>query len=160
MSYIFSLDKVPIVAAANNYLSLFNPAGSEKIILVNGVFISSTLTTPSSVTDPLRGWRITAASGGVLQSAPGVAKTQSKLPDPTAEVRTGNPTVTLGAPVFNSPAPIENRSSSVHVVGLGAAIDPFILAPGEGLVLRSEAGAATGGTWNLSIVWAEAKLHL
>jgi len=154
-SYVFSQDAIANVSTAYVYLSLFNPVGSGKFLVVGGLFVSSTITIPSSVPDSLRGWRITAASGGTLQLDSAVAKVQSNFPDPVAEVRTGNPTVTLGAALFNSPAPIENKASSVHEINLPPGAPPFTLVPGEGIAVRTAAGAGTGATWNISVVWAE-----
>jgi hypothetical protein len=155
-AYVFSMDAVTNEAAAYNYLSLFNPLGSGKALIVSGIFISSTLLTSSSITASLRGWRTTAASGGTLQPDSVVGKAQSHFPDPVAQVRTGNPTTTRTAALFNSPSPIQDKAAPVHDVGVGSLVSPFTLVPDEGIVLRSEAGIGTGATWNISIVWAEA----
>lgn len=155
-AYVFSMDAVTNVATAYNYLSLFNPVGSGKVIIISGIFLSSTLLTSSSITASLRGWRTTAASGGTLQPDSAVGKGQSHIPDPAAQIRTGNPTVTLGAALFNSPSPIQDKAAPVHDVGVGSLVSPFTLVPGEGIVLRSESGIGVGATWNMSIVWAEA----
>lgn len=155
--YIFSADEIPGVAAATNYLSLFNPIGSGKTLYVGGAFVSCVTAGGSTVTAPMRGFRITTATGGTLQAVGTIAKFISANPDPVAEVRLGNPTVTLGASVFNSPPPLSagNGTTPVHQVLIPPNSGPFALASGEGLVLRQ----ATGDTdlrWNLSISWAEA----
>lgn len=154
-AYVFSMDKVQNQAGAYNYISLFNPAGSGKVVVISGIFLSTTLLTSSSITDSLRGWRTTAASGGTLQAASAIGKGQSQFPNASAQVRTGNPTVTLGAALFNSPSPIQDKAAPVHDVGVGSLASPFTLVPGEGIVLRSQAGIGVGATWNMSIVWAE-----
>ena len=155
-AYIFSMDSVANVATANNYLSLFNPTGSGRVIIVGGFFISSSLLTSSSITASLRGWRISAASGGTLQADSAVGKVQSRFPDPIAQVRTENPTVTLGAALFNSPSPIQDKAAPVHDVALPSIGAVFTMVPGEGIVLRSESGIGVGATWNITAVWAEA----
>lgn len=154
-SFVFSQDAVANVATAHNYISLFNPVGSGKLLLVGGIFISSTLLTSSSITSSLRGWRTTAASGGTLQLDSVMTKAQMQFPDPVGEVRTGNPTVTLTTAFFNSPAPITDKAAPVHIVTVPPGTAPFSIPTGNGIVLRTEAGIGVGATWNLSIAWAE-----
>lgn len=154
-AYIFSMDSVPNAAAANNYLSIFNPVGSGKLISLPGVFISSTLFTSSSIPNSLRGYRISAASGGTLQADSAVAKVQAIYPDPVAEIRTLNPTCTIGAALFNSPSPIQDKAAPVHDVDLPPGAPPFILLPGEGVVVRSTLGIGASAYWNISIAWTE-----
>lgn len=154
--YIYSLAAIPGVVAANNYLSLFNPSGNTKRFIVAGLFLSNTQTNPSAVVTPMRGWRTSAASGGTLVTdLTTIAKVQTPDPTPTAEIRTGNPTVTLGAALFNSPPQLEARTSNVHDVDLPVGFKPFTLLPGEGIALRAET-QTTSTFWNMTIVWAEA----
>lgn len=155
--YIFSADEIPGVAAANNYLSLFNPVGSGKNVYVGGAFISCVTAGGSNVTAPMRGFRTTTATGGVLQAVSAISKFITANPDPIVEIRTGNPTVTLGPSVFNSPPPLSSGvgSTPVHQVLIPPNSGPFLLAPGEGIVLR-EATGDVDLRWNLSISWAEA----
>lgn len=155
-SYDFSISNVAGIVAANNYISLFNPVGSGRVVAFGGAFVSSAAAGATSITEPMRGFRITAASAGTLQGPSAIAKFNSANPDAACEVRIGNPTVTLGAAIFNSPPTISGSvgSTAVHAVAVPPAAGPFILAPGEGVVLRSEAGD-TDQRWNLSIVWVE-----
>lgn len=154
--FVFSVGNVPGVVAANNYLSLFNPVGSGKVLSFGSAFISSMTAGGTTVTDPMQGFRITAASAGTLQAASASAKFVSSEADPVAEVRTGNPTVTLGAQLFNSPPAISSTTAStnVHIIPVPGGLQPFTLAEGEGIVLRTAVGDADQ-RWNLSIVWAE-----
>lgn len=155
-SYDFSIANVTGVVAANNYVSLFNPVGSGRVISFGGGFVSSTSAGATSETAPMRGLRITAASAGTLVPASDIAKFSSASPNATAEVRTGNPTVTLGAAIFNSPPTISGSvgSTVVHQIAVPPGAGPFTFAPGEGVVLRTEAGDADQ-RWNLSLVWVE-----
>jgi hypothetical protein len=154
-SYVFSIDAVQNQAGAYVFLSLFNPAGSGRVILVGGIFISSTLLTSSSITSSMRGWRISTASAGTLQADSAVTKVRGHFPDPTAEVRTSDPTVTLGSAFFNSPAPIADKQAPVHEIENPPGLPPFTCAPGEGIALRTASGIGIGATWNLSVAWAE-----
>jgi hypothetical protein len=153
--YIFSQAEIPIAALGYNYISLFNPVGSTKVASVAGIFVSHSLFTSSSVASPLRGWRISTASGGTLQALSAIAKVQTTNPDPTCEVRTGDPTCTLGAAIFNSPPPIQDKANWLHEVALPSGILPFTIRPGEGIVLRTELGIGQSADWNLTIVWTE-----
>lgn len=155
--YVFSADEITGVAAANNYLSLANPVGSGKTVLFAGAFISCVTAGGSTVTAPMRGYRATTVAAGTLQTDAASGKFITANPDPVAEIRTGNPTAVLGAALFNSPPPLSasQGGTPVHAVPVPGGTGPFVLAEGEGIVLRQ----ATGDTdlrWNLSIVWAEA----
>lgn len=156
-TFVFSADQITGVAAATNYLALANPVGSGKVLLFAGAFISCVTAGGSTVTSPMRGYRATSISGGVLQADSAVGKFVSANPDPVAEVRTGNPTATLGAALFNSPPPLSagNGTTPVHQVPVPPNGGPFSLAEGEGIVFRQEIGD-TDLRWNLSVVWAEA----
>lgn len=155
--YVFSTDQINGVAAATNYLSLANPVGSGKLVYFGGAFISCVTAGGSTVTAPMRGYRATAISAGTLQADATVGKFITANPDPVAEIRTGNPTATLGAGLFNSPPPLSagNGTTPVHQVPIPPNTGPFVLAEGEGIVLRQETGD-TDLRWNLSVVWAEA----
>lgn len=155
-TYVFSMADVPGVALANNYLSVFNPVGSGKTMIFGGMFFSAwniaAITTPAS----MHGNRVTAASGGTLQTnSTAVAKFSTTNPTSTMEVRIANPTVTLGAQLFNYPPPVTNLGTGqVYGVTTPPGAAPFTFAPGEGIVVQT----ATGDTdmrWNISYVWAE-----
>lgn len=155
--YVFCQEDVPGVAAANNYASVFNPIGSGKNLLFFIASVSATTAGGSAVTAPMRGYRVTAASGGTLQAASTVAKFQSVQANPVAEVRLGNPTVTLGAPIFNAPPAISATVSttSSHTTSLIPPLGAFICVPGEGVVLRTTT-SDVDLRWNFAIVWGEA----
>lgn len=153
--YIFSIAAEPSAVGAKNFLSLSNPPGSSVVVALGGVFLSSIALGAVSVSTPLRGYRTNVAAGGSLVTASQVAKFSALYPDHAAEVRTGDPTATLGPPFFNSPPVVATGlgSSSVHEVSPPSGL-PFLLFPGEGMVLRSEAGD-TDLSWNISVVWSE-----
>lgn len=151
-AYVYSKDVMVNVATPNNYVSLFNPGGA--LLIVTGVFLSNTLFTSSSIADSLRGYRTTTATGGTDRSAD-IAKGQTRYPTAAGVIRTDNPTVTLGPALFNSPSPIQDKANWVHSVGVGSLQSPFVLAPNEGLVVRSLAGIGVGANWNITFVWNE-----
>lgn len=154
-TYVFSIGNVPGVAAATNFISVFNPVGSGKSLFFGAAYISVSGAAPIANTEPMNIFRITAASVGTLQAASAIGKFQTTMADPVAEVRTGNPTVTTGAQLSNTPGIVANPgSTSVHIVTVPAVAPPFVLAPGEGVVMRALNGD-TDQRWNLSIVWSE-----
>lgn len=155
--YIFSLGNVPGVVTANIFLALNNPSGSNRTISFAGAFISSGTTGAAVSAVPLRGRRATGISGGTLQPSSEITKLNTAYPDCIAEVRTNNPTATLGPAIFNSPAPRAQGATSfgtVHDVELPAGSPPFVLLPGEGAILRTASGETTQ-SWNMTVVWAE-----
>lgn len=156
-AYIFSIGNVPGVLTANVFLAITNPAGSNRTISFAGAFLSSGTTGAAVSAVPLRGRRATDVSGGTLQPASEIAKLNSSYPNPFAEIRTDNPTATLGPPIFNSPAPRAQGATSfgtVHDVELPPSSPPFLLIPGESAIIRTASGETTQ-SWNMTIVWAE-----
>jgi hypothetical protein len=151
--YLHSIAGVQGTVAPQTFITLFNPVGSGKNITLATAAISYSNTMPATDPAPLRGWRISAASGGTLIAAASIAKFNTLYPNSVAQVRIADPAVTLTQALFNSPAPIDNRSSSVHTVDVPAGA-AFIMRPGEGIALRRETGV-TSTFWNITLVWAE-----
>jgi hypothetical protein len=156
----FSIDRQDSTVAAKNFLALFNPTASGKIITV-GAFFVSYMTTVSSPLYPMRGYRIsTLPTGGTAQSQTAICRFDTQRFAPAGLIWTGNPTVgTLGAAIFNVTPGVgqgsnKDQSSMVEQVDAPFGFNPFVLYPGEGVVMRQEAGAV-GHLWNLSIIWRE-----
>jgi len=154
--YGFTLVDAPGVATANTYLSIFNPVGSGKVIALLGGSASSYVTSGGSTTkNSLLGSRITTATVGTLQAASAICEYKSSYNAPIAEVRTGNPTVTLGANFMAVPPPVNpNTNSFTYVITPPEGTGAFTLVPGEGVAIRSAAGD-TDQNWNINVVWAE-----
>lgn len=154
--YVYSEDAVPGVVAANNFISLANPVGSGKTILLAGVFISQVTIGAVSATAPMRGFLATDIAGGTLEPSSTIGKIRSTMPTPVGEIRVG-PTATLGAAWFNSPtlqATGASTSGFIHQVPATIPAGSLTLLPGEGTVLRTGAGSVNT-LWNLSIAWSE-----
>jgi hypothetical protein len=156
--YVFSQEDIPGVAAANNYLSLENPTGSGKVIVLAGVFISSFILADIATTSvSMRGYLATGISGGVTHAVNTIGKVRSSMPNPAGVIRDTNPTATLGAPWFNSPPVIgasKGSSPFVHQIPATIAAGSITLLPGEGTVIRQESGDVDA-RWNISIAWSE-----
>lgn len=155
--YVYSIANNPGAATANNFVSLFNPVSSTKVVLLAGIFISSYSVGAATSTEPLRGWRVSAASGGTLASnATDVAKFNTAYPTAAPELRTANPTVTLVNPFFNSPPPIGTGAGTafVHSVEAPPGAGAFLIKPGEGVVVRTASGDVDQ-TFNISLAWGE-----
>lgn len=156
--YVFSVPSLAGVVAANTFVTLYNPIGSGKNISFSAAFISTVATAAAGTTAPMRGYRIAAApTGGSVQAASTIAKFRTTQTDSVAEVRLGNPTVTLGAALWNTPPAVTGGVGGgqfVHDVDTPAGSPPFLLVPGEGIAINCSAGD-TDQVWNITIVWAE-----
>jgi len=155
--YLYSLADQPGVVAANNFVSLFNPVGSGKLAIIAGFFISSYSVGQATATAPLRGWRITAASGGTLATnSTDVAKFNTSFPNTTMELRNSNPTVTKTTAFFNSPPPIGTGAGTafVHAVEAPPGAGTFLCKAGEGVVVSTDSGDVDQH-FNMTIAWAE-----
>jgi len=155
-SYVFSIGDVAGVAAANNFLTLYNPVGSGKTISLGAAYASSYSTAASAPTVDVNVFRATAVSGGTLQTnSTALAKFQTAMPASIAEVRTGNPAATVGAQIANIPPSQGAFVTDQFVAAAPAVYPPFTLAEGEGVVWRQTAAGVTTTHWNFSVVWAE-----
>lgn len=156
--YVFSIASQPGVVAANTFLTVFNPVGSGKTVSFSAAFISTAAGAASGATAPMRGYRIASApTGGTVQGAATIAKFNNSYANTVVEVRTANPTVTLGPALWNTPSAVTTGAGGgqfVHEVDTPAGSPPFVLAPGEGIAINTAAGD-TDQVWNLTIVWAE-----
>ena len=159
-AYILSRADIAGAAGALNFMTLLNPAGSGKVIVLGAVFLSSYSVGAATATEPIRGHRITAHSGGTLaDNATEVARFSTSQPVPVAEIRYGNPTATPGVAFFNSPPPIGQAAGTafVHEVDVPPGAPQFILLPGEGVVVRTASGDIDQH-FNVSIAWLEADI--
>lgn len=154
--HIFSLQRQDSTVAAKNFVTLVNPAGSDKFLTLGGIFVSyfATVAAPAY---PLRGYRCGAATGGTLaNNATEVCRFDTAIPTSVAEIRYGNPTASsIDGAFFNTPAGImKDTVGTIEQIDAPSGFNPFMLRPGEGVVLRQDAGAV-GHLWNISILWRE-----
>lgn len=156
--YVFSIASLPGVVAANTFLTVYNPVASGKTVSFSAAFISTAATAAAGATAPMRGYRFSGApTGGTVQAAATVAKFNNASADSVVEVRTANPTVTLGAALWNTPPAVTagvGGGQFVHMVDTPEGSPPFVLAQGEGIALNCNAGDVDQ-IWNLTVVWAE-----
>lgn len=156
-TYILSIADVPGAATPQTFITLFNPVGSGKTVVVGGMFISTVAAAGTSATQPARIHRISAApTGGSVVAAVDIFKFNTANPDPVSVLRIDNPTVTLGAPASNTPPPVTTGAGGGQFVH---EVDPptgttVLLAPGEGVAVHNSAGD-TAQRWNISLAWAE-----
>lgn len=156
--YLTALEDVLGVAAANNFLSIFNPVGSGKTITMYALSIVPWATAATSVAVSMNIFRTTAASAGTLLAAASISKFASSSPNSIAEIRSGNPTVTTtGISLGGVPPAITTAGGGATPTGGGGgpAGASFMLVPGEGLVVRTASGNV-GQLWNFNFIWAEA----
>ena len=151
--YLHSIAEVQGTVEPQTFMTLFNPVGSGRVLALSTVALSYTNVNPATEPAPMRGWRISATTGGTLIAAADMARFDNLQSNPVGQVRVSNPTPTLTQALFNSPAPIDNRSSAVHNVDIPAGAQ-FLIRPGEGLAIHKEAGIVSA-SWNVTMVWAE-----
>jgi hypothetical protein len=98
-------------------------------------------------------FRITAASVGSTQTPD---KFFTASPASIAEVRKGNPTVTItGASLGGFPPAITAAAGGASPTGVNTPSGAsFGCVPGEGLVMTTASGS-TAQLWNLGFIWAE-----
>jgi hypothetical protein len=155
--YFYAIADAPGVVAANNFLSVFNPAGSVKSIAWLAAFFNSYVIGTSGTPNSMIIYRTTAASGGTLVSPANIGKFVTAQPNSVVEVRTGNPTVTLlnSQVVFSCSPPLGSGNASASPASSsppGGAI--AISLPGEGLVFSTAAGNVNQ-MWGVEFDWAE-----
>lgn len=161
LPYSTMVFEAPGVVAANNFLSVFNPSGSGKLITVLLYRVYPYANGATTATNSMAAWRVSAASGGTLRNnATDVAKFDTAEPNSIAEVRVNNPTVTLVGtnPVSAIPPAVTTGAGS----GASAAVEPpggatFRIRPGEGVVARTAAGNVNQ-IWTVTISWYETDL--
>jgi hypothetical protein len=155
--YLHGMSDLPGVAAANNFLSIFNPVGSGKTVIFYQLILTPGTSGVTTVTTSMNIFRTTAASAGTLITASAVNRFLTADPNPVAQVRVGNPTVTavgttlLGLPPATNAAGVGGGMSANVAVPSGAG---FVCLPGEGVVYSTAAGNVNQ-LWNLNVTWAE-----
>lgn len=153
--YVFSVVDEPNTVAAKTFLSLFNPAGSGKVLAVPQVVLAPYSVGATSIDESVSLFRTTAASGGTLVPASEINQFDPAHPAPTGQIRVDNPSVTTAARPFGGTPPTVSaglgNNSALTVTGGGGAL---VVYPGTGLAFKSEAGDIDQ-RWNISIFWAE-----
>lgn len=155
--YFHTVFDAPGVVLANNFMSVMNPVGSGKnVILFQAEFGSYTIGASNTATS-ITATRISSATLGTLIPAASVNRFVTSWANPVAQVRTLNPTVVpVGLPLNAWIPPISTGA------GIGAtsytSTPPgagFVCAPGEGLVFGTAAGNVNQ-VWKINVIWAEA----
>ena len=153
--YSFTAFDLAGVVAANNYVSLFNPSGSTKTLHLYSLTYSAYIAAASSTTkNSMIVTRVTTASAGTLQAASAINKFRTGYANPVAEVRVGNPTVTLDGNIIAfapGTTPGGYPGDRVLTSSPGGSV---ALAANEGIVWRTIAGD-TDGNFNISFTWSE-----
>lgn len=156
--YSFDIGDVANVSGARNHLTILNPSGSGKTVRMGAIVVSwyQVGDAATSVVS-IRSYRITAASAGTLAAASEVNKYSTSYANSITEIRYGNVTATPLAAITSTPPPIGAGKGSTPSID-GAVFSPstgmMTLAPGEGAVIRTEAGDVDQ-RFNLGFRWAE-----
>lgn len=152
--YFHALVDSPGTVAANQYLSVFNPVASGKIIIALGLTAGSysggTVTGPTS----MRAGRITSSTGGTQIVASAVNRFSTAMANPVSIVRIGNPTVvSAGTPLIGI-TPVIGPGANVGAVVIPPPGPAFAALPGEGISFSVPVGDVNQ-FWNLQFIWAE-----
>lgn len=153
--FVFSLQRQDSLVLGKNFITLFNPVASGKTMSIGSFFLSQAATV-AGTSYPMRGYRVTSEpSGGTLHPASDIVRFDNQRFAPAAVIRSNNPTTTLDGAFFNSPSNIiKDTITPIEQIDAPVGFNPFLLYPGEGVVVRQDVGAV-GVLWNLSIVWRE-----
>lgn len=154
--YFYSLIDAAGVVAANNFMSIFNPAGSGKTISFFAIAVDSFAAGASSTATSLKVDRISAASGGTLANQTDINKLVTVEPNSIASLRTGNPTVTkVGTSLYSWPPPLATGSGAGSVtISTPPPSEGFICLPGEGIAFSTSVGNVNQ-VWSIKATWAE-----
>lgn len=155
--YAFTLNDALGVATANNYMVLWNPLGSGRNIFPFTSRVSSYISSGSNTSNhSLQIMRVTALTGGTIQSVSAIAKAVTTYPNPAAQIITGNPTATTGGTIsaVNLATNATGGATSGGLVSGPTGGGPLIIAPGEGVAWFS-AGTSTSVNINTDIFWGE-----
>lgn len=159
--YSFNLNNQQGQASSYTFLSLFNPVGSGKTVLLHHCQAIPYAASTSTSVAVQQLFRITAASGGTLQSASAINKMNTASADTAAEVRTGNPTVTLGPSITSFAPPTQSLTITAYAPAmqelkfLADQWGNFVLAEGEGVAYLQGAAGDVDQRLNFTIVWSE-----
>lgn len=145
------------VVAANTYFSVTNPPASGKAVLTLVFIATSTSVGAVSGAAPIIMYRASGVSGGTLQdNSTEVAKFVTTTPESIIQLRTSNPTATLGTRILSVQS-IESTgtgSSSAATFQVPSGGPGAILLPGESILLRT-ANGDIDQRWNLNLLWQE-----
>lgn len=159
--YAFTLTREPgQTASTYNFLSLFNPSGSGMSFFVEHAQMANYAVGGAAVPTPFLLSRVTAASGGTLASSSTICKFRTSDLAPTGQIRTGNPSVTLGAALWNFTPPYQQStpgalSATVQEISFPGIWDRITLAAGEGMVFHQTDVGDTDQRMNMIIAWSE-----
>jgi len=154
--YIFSRQREDSLVTPKNFVSLWNPVNSGKVMSLGGFFVSF-MATVAAPAYPIRGYRITAQpTGGTLAASSEICAFDTKVFAPAAQIRYDNPTCTgIDGAFFNSPpGTVKDTIGEIQQIDAPPGFNPFLVRPGEGVVIRQDVGAV-GHFWNISILWRE-----
>jgi len=153
--YFHALVDTPGVVAANNFMSVFNPVGSNRVVIVLQLYVNCYSTNAATSPNSLTAYRTSATSGGTLIAASTVNRFITAETDPVCVVRTANPAATtVGLVLVGVPPVISTGSGSGASATSPSPGASFVMIPGEGIVVGTAAGD-TDQTWNISLVWGE-----
>lgn len=163
--YAYSLSPINGVASAHRFMSLYNPSGSGISVVLHKIqCIPYTSTTSTSIVSGQVA-RVSTATGGTLVYDPSsptddVCKLRTSEPDSKVEIRTNNPTVTVGSLVSRIAPPIQNLTTTSYAAAMQELNfqmewGRFTLEEEEGLTFHQTGAGDTSQKWPFLVVWSE-----
>lgn len=156
-TYHYSIIDAPGVVAANNFISLFNPVDSGKNYMLLAIHVNNYATGASGSTASLAKYRISSATGGTLVASNKISRYDTLSILSTAQVRTGNPTVTTttGTPGTPIAPPISTGAgTNVETIIHTPAGTMYLIHPGEGVAFSTASGNVNQ-IWDIHLIWCE-----
>lgn len=153
--YSQSVIDAPGTVALNNYIALFNPVASGRLVLGLSLTASTYSTSTVSAAQSLIAIRITAQSGGTLVAAANVNRFDTNSVNPVTEVRIGNPSATTTGSAFVGFPPALGAGAQSPVTTVTPPSGTFgFFHPGQGFLVQVPVGNANQ-LWDIQFTWAE-----
>ena len=154
--YFHAIVDSPGTTTSNNYISVLNPSGSGKLAIALGFIATNYATGTVTGAQSMKVFRTSAHSGGTDIAAASVNRFLSAFPNPVAQVKVGNPTVTTtnGTNPMLGIAPALGGGAQAPETVAPTPGASFTFLPGEGIVFQVSAGS-TNQLWNMQYIWAE-----
>ena len=146
--------------SAYRFCALFNPVGSGMQMVIRRITVTPYASTSALSSTPLLVSRITSSTDGVLMDAGDINKLETIYPDTAAEMRMGNPTVTLTQEVCSFGPPVQGATATGYAPAMQSFEFPeewgrFVLAEGEGIAYHQTTGGLTSHVYAMTAFWSE-----
>ncbi len=154
------VDLVGQTGAAYNYMCLFNPVGSGRVLAVSKVDYNAYAVAVSISKNSIRLTNVAGYTSGGVDSSAIIQKHDPSMPGSVAKIYTGNPTLALGQ-VFKAFPPPVTITAAGGITSPEIDYNPakefveIVLPAGTGLVLNQAVAGTATQNFNFRFVWYE-----